>query len=77
MVCLVFWTAGVDVRTRAQFKWDNTGEAINPTLRIANFLGPYTCLLFFVNDTLSNLDTYSCSTESFYTLCENVPTGDL
>jgi len=71
MVCLDFWTAGVDVQTRAQFKWENTGRAIDSTLPFNSFIGPYTCLYYYVDAATNLLGTVSCSVmPNWYTLCE-------
>jgi len=74
MVCLDFWTAGVDVQTRAQFKWENTSRAIASTLPFSGFDGPNTCLFYYLSATKSYLGAISCLTPAtiIRALCEAV-----
>jgi len=72
MVCLGFWTAGVDVQTRAQFKWEQTGEAIVSNLPFNSFVGPYTCLFYHLVGAVNHLHSILCSSTTLFTLCEAV-----
>jgi len=69
---LEFWTAGVDVKTSAQFKWENTGKAIVSNMPFSTFNGPYTCLFYHLDATYNHLHNVLCSSGTRYTLCEAI-----